>query len=110
MPFVFFETTNWSLVDNTINFNVIYLGIFCSAIAYYLYIYAMDYLGVSTTSLFLNLLPVVTVIASYFILDERINFYQIIGGALVIFSVYFANTKGRNKEEGLTQEEPVEAV
>lgn len=110
VPFVFFETTNWSLVDNTIILNVIFLGIFCSAIAYYLYIYAMDHLGVSTTSLFLNLLPVVTVIASYFILGERINLYQMIGGALVIFSVYFANTKNKKREVNLTEEKPVEVV
>lgn len=105
VPFVFFETTNWSLVNNTIILNVIYLGVFCSAIAYYMYIYAMDYLGVSTTSLFLNLLPVVTVIGSYFILGEKVNTYQIIGGALVIFAVYFVNTKEKNKEENLVKED-----
>ena len=105
VPFVFFETTNWSLVNNTIILNVIYLGVFCSAIAYYLYIYAMDHLGVSTTSLFLNLLPVVTVIGSYFILGEKVNMYQIIGGALVIFAVYFVNTKEKNLEENLVKED-----
>ncbi|WP_432407574.1 DMT family transporter [Wukongibacter sp. M2B1] len=110
IPFVFFETTNWSLIDSTIILNVVYLGIFCSAMAYYLYIYAMDYLGVSTTSLFLNLLPIVTVIASYFILDERINVYQIIGGVLVIFAVYFANTKDKKNEEKIVQEKHVKVV
>lgn len=110
MPFVFFETIKWNLVDTVIVMNVIYLGVFCSAIAYYLYIYAMGYLGVSITSLFLNLLPVITVIGGYFILKETITVYQIIGGALVIFSVYLVNTKGKNSKKDPVEEESLEML
>lgn len=88
LPFVLFEKTNWSLVNSTIILNVLYLGAFCSALGYYLYVYAMDHIGISTSSLFLNLIPIVTTIGGYFILDEKIGFSQIIGGSLVIFAVY----------------------
>lgn len=110
IPFTIFETTNWSLVDNVIILNIIFMGVFCSAIAYYFYIYAMDYLGVATTSLFLNLLPIITVIASYFILKEKISIYQIIGGALVIFSVYFVNTRDKQNKEESVEEENLEMI
>lgn len=108
--FTFFETTNLSLIDNTIVLNIIYLGVFCSAIAYYLYIYAMDCLGVSKTSLFLNLIPVVTVVASYFVLNERIDIYQIVGGSLVIFAVYYVNAKDKKKSKDLSYNESVKVV
>lgn len=110
IPLTLFETTNWSLVNNVIILNVIYMGVFCSAIAYYLYIYAMDYLGVATTSLFLNLLPAITVIGSYFILKEKISIYQIIGGVLVIFAVYLVNIKDKGTEEEPIEDENVKIV
>jgi drug/metabolite transporter (DMT)-like permease len=110
IPFAIFETTNWDLVSNVIIFNVMYLGVFCSAIAYYLYIYAMNHLGVSTTSLFLNLLPAITVVASYFILKEDITVYQIIGGVLVIFAVYLVNTGNKENKQDSMEEENLEIV
>lgn len=88
IPFSLFESTNISMISPTIIFNVLYLGIFCSAIGYYTYVYSMEHLGVSTSSLYLNMLPLVTVIASYFILDEKISSPQIIGGLLIVLSVY----------------------
>jgi len=107
IPSVFFETTNWSLMDTTIVLNIIYLGVFCSAAAYFLYIYAMDYLGVSTTSLFLNLLPIIAVIGCYFILNEKIGMNQVIGGFLVIFAVFLVNSEKIDKEIKLENEELV---
>lgn len=110
IPFAIFETTNWSLVNNVIILNVIFMGVFCSAIAYFLYIYAMDYLGVATTSLFLNLLPAIAVVGSHFILKENLTIYQIIGGALVIFAVYLVNMKNKDNEEKPIEEEKLEIV
>ncbi|SKC81321.1 DMT family transporter [Maledivibacter halophilus] len=104
IPSIFVETAKWSLVNNVIILNLLFLGIFCSAIAYYLYVYAMEHLGISTTALFLNLIPVITVVSSYFILKEKIGIYHIIGGALVVTSVYLANIKGKSGEEKLVEE------
>ena len=91
IPFALFEKTNWHLATGTIILNVVYMGVFCSALAYFLYVYSLDKLGINVSSIFLNLIPVVTVIASAFILKEVIKPMQVIGGVLVIISVTLAN-------------------
>jgi len=98
-PFTLFESTNISMINTSIILNVVYLGVFCSAIGYYTYVYAMDHLGVSTSSLYLNALPLVTVIASYFILNEKIVLTQIIGGILIVLSVYIVGYDDKKAEE-----------
>ncbi len=99
IPFVFFEKTKWNLINTTVTLNVIYLAVFCSAIAYYLYAYALNNLSVTSTSLYLNLSPLVTAVGSYFILQESITKNQIIGGIFVIISVYIVNNKTEIKKE-----------
>lgn len=110
IPFTLLETTKWSLVNNVIVLNLLFLGIFCSAIAYYLYVYAMEHLGVSATALFLNLIPVITVVSSYFILKEKIGVHQIIGGALVITAVYLVNTKKKVSKENPSEDKELKIV
>lgn len=91
IPFAFLEKIHWSLVSNVVIVNLVYLGIFCSAFGYYVYAYALDKLGANIAALFLNLIPVVTVIASCFILGEHLSYMQILGGLIVIISVTMAN-------------------
>lgn len=93
IPFIFMERTDWSTVSSSVILNIVFLGMVCSALANYLYIYAMDGLGVSLTSLFMNMVPVVTVITSFFILGESINIKQAIGGILVVLSVYLVSVE-----------------
>ncbi|MCK4260462.1 MAG: EamA family transporter [Halanaerobiales bacterium] len=109
IPFVIFETTNWNLLNHTIVLNVVYLGVFCSAVGYYLYVYSLDHLGISTSSLYLNLIPLIAIISSYFILGEMISLNQILGGILVIVSVYLVTWEGkmdtgRVVKQGLVEE------
>ncbi len=94
IPFVWFEKTQWAAVNGMVILNVIYLGLFCSAVAYYIYAYGMERLGVSASALYLNLMPMITVIASVIILHEQVFANQIWGGLLVILSVCLANLEG----------------
>lgn len=87
LPFTFFETTDWSLMNSTVLLNVAFLGVICSALGYYLYVYAMSELGVGISSLFINLIPVVTVAASVLIFGERVTLPMIFGGLMVLGSV-----------------------
>lgn len=91
VPFSLLEIGDWQPVSVAIILNVAYLGIFCSALGYYLYVYAMKKLGIGVVSLFINLIPVVTVVSSYFILGEEITTVQMAGGALIMTSVYLAS-------------------
>jgi drug/metabolite transporter (DMT)-like permease len=91
IPFAFFETWEWQSIDFFIILHLIYLGVFCSALANYLYVYAMGILGVSSVSLFINLIPVILVFGGFTILQEPVSGMQILGGVVILFSVYIAN-------------------
>jgi drug/metabolite transporter (DMT)-like permease len=91
ISFAFFETWEWQSVDYSIIIHLIYLGVFCSALANYLYVYAMRILEVSSVSLFINLIPVISVFGGFTILQEAVSGMQILGGVVILFSVYLAN-------------------
>ncbi|TCL76339.1 threonine/homoserine efflux transporter RhtA [Hydrogenispora ethanolica] len=86
-PFLFIERTDWSAVNTPIVWNLIFMGVCCSALAYYFYVYALDKLGANLTALFLNLIPFITVLAGWLILGEQLLPLQILGGLLVIAAV-----------------------
>jgi drug/metabolite transporter (DMT)-like permease len=77
--------------------HVIFLALGCSALGYWLYAYAMEALGVSTTSVFINLIPVVTVISGFLVLHERLTILQGAGAVLVLAGVYLAILPQRDK-------------
>ena len=70
--------------------NVVFLGIFCSALGYWLYAQALGTLGVGISTLFINFIPVITAIGGFFILGERLQPLQWLGAALVLAGVYLA--------------------
>ncbi len=87
IPFVLLENNNFELVTSTTILNVVLLGVFSSGVGFFAYNYAMKHLGVSKSSLFINFIPVVTIIASYFYYGSLIGVKQIMGGVLIIISV-----------------------
>jgi drug/metabolite transporter (DMT)-like permease len=55
---------------------------------YWLYSNSLEILGVSVTTVFINLIPLVTVIAGFLILGDRLMPLQWIGAVLVVGGVY----------------------
>lgn len=94
IPFAFFEQPLWGSLSWTVLAHVAYLGVFCSALGYWFYVYALQHLGVGTSSVFINLIPVVTVIAGFFALNERLASLQWWGALAVILGVYLATLQG----------------
>jgi drug/metabolite transporter (DMT)-like permease len=88
LPFAVLEYKSWGEPTLPIMLHVIFLALGCSALGYWLYAHAMETLGVSTTSVFINLIPVVTVIAGFIVLNERLTLLQGAGAALVLAGVY----------------------
>lgn len=66
---------------------LLYLGVFPSLIALLFYNIAVERLGASKASVFLNLLPVVTMTGAYFWLGEQVTLVQVAGAILVILGV-----------------------
>ncbi len=94
IPFIIPEIGRWpnlsSLSIATLA-NLVFLGVFCSAIAYFFYIYAAVRLGATFSAAMLNLIPVVTVIAGHFILQETLVWMQIFGMGLIMIAIYGLN-------------------
>jgi drug/metabolite transporter (DMT)-like permease len=96
VPFALAESRGWvGSLSLSVTLNVLYLGLLCSAAGYLLYIVAIDRLGAGASSVFLNLVPVVSVVAAFFLLGERLGGLTLSGGAVAIGGVYLATTPGR---------------
>lgn len=67
---------------------VITLGVLCSSIAFMLYATGLRELGVTRTSFYINLMPGMTAIASFFILGETLPLMKIAGIALAVAGLY----------------------
>jgi drug/metabolite transporter (DMT)-like permease len=71
-----------------------FLGVFCSGLAYIFWYDALKILPVVQVGTFLYVEPVVTVVISFFLLNERITLAGILGGSIILLGVWLVN---RNK-------------
>ncbi len=86
-PFALFEMGQWQNPSLVPCLSILYLGLMCSAITYLLYNYALKELAASQVSTFLNLVPVIGVLAAMFLLGEQIQPIQILGGGVILVGV-----------------------
>jgi drug/metabolite transporter (DMT)-like permease len=94
-PFAVAEKDRWisPLELSTASWlNVIFLGMFCSAWAYVFYIKALARLGPTLSAAFLNLIPVVTAVCGYLLLQERLTWIQVLGMILIMLALYRLNS------------------
>ncbi|HZK25793.1 MAG TPA: DMT family transporter [Oscillospiraceae bacterium] len=83
------------LLQPEVAFNLLYLGIFCSAVAYFFYLYALQKLGAAAVTSFLNLIPVFGVLGGAVLLKETLVTGQLLGGAIVIVGVSLVTMTGK---------------
>lgn len=93
IPFALIEGRGFGGLSLPIWLNVAFLGVVASAVGYWLYVVVLDRLGASRSSVFINLIPVVSIVASYFVLGERLAPLQLAGGAAAILGVYLATSR-----------------
>lgn len=94
IPFAAMERQVWTGLSTTALLNAAFLGILGSALGYWLYIIVLEHLGPGRSSVFINLIPVVSVAASYVILGERLGPLQLVGAAIAVAGVYLASGRG----------------
>ena len=75
--------TGWAMV--------LFLGLFCSGIAYVIWAQALRDMESSKVGAFLYLEPLITVIAAWFFLREEITLLMIISGLLITLGVIIVN-------------------
>ncbi len=74
---------------------ILLLAVFASTIAFVLYTHGVRQIGVTRSSAFVNLIPVLTAIFAWSLLDEVIGWQKIIG-ILIVISGLFASQYKRN--------------
>lgn len=83
-----------------------YLGIFPSFFAIIFYNRAIDMIGATQTSIFLNFMPVFTMAGAYIWLGEDITIMHIIGASAVILGVLLTTRAGNQQKERIDQSVP----
>jgi len=69
---------------------LLFLGLVASALAFLLYNFAVSRLEASEATIYVNLSPLVTVCAASLILHETLSLLQLVGGIVVLSSIYLA--------------------
>ncbi len=95
LPLALLERPAWRLGTPAVWLNILYLGLFCSALGYFLYQFALKHLGAVVLSTWLNLIPVVGAGGGIALLGERLAPLQAIGGAVVIAGVLLVSWRRR---------------
>lgn len=87
LPSLFFAPPNFQLFETKHWIHLLFLGIICSGVAYYLYVHSVDKLGLTIPNIFINFIPVVTIITNAIMFQMQIHITQIIGGLLIIITM-----------------------
>jgi drug/metabolite transporter (DMT)-like permease len=87
VPLALLEMRQWVPITLVAGLNLAYLAIFCSALANFLYVYALSALGPIAVSPYVNLIPVVGVLGGVVILGESLVWSQLVGGVVILAGV-----------------------
>lgn len=71
--------------------NLLFLAIFCSCIAYAMYIYCLQELGPTVITTYINLQPIVSLLSAKMLLNENIITYQVLGSGIIILGVFIVS-------------------
>ena len=101
LPFVLYLGLDAINAQNV--WSVLYAGMFPSLAAPLLWMLSIQYLGPNQTSIFMNLMPIVTAAIAYCWLGEQWTAYHSIGTALAILGVLLAQKKAPARVKSITE-------
>lgn len=95
LPFAFWEglTDGWPRLDGTTAITVLFLACVASFGAYLAYARVQKVLGAGPTSLIMYLIPLYNGVLAYLLLGETLEFYHLIGAALVFPGLYLTTRR-----------------
>ncbi|MGT2958970.1 hypothetical protein A9Q68_09020 [Streptococcus bovimastitidis] len=79
------------LQQSSFGMAVLYQGIACSVLAFFLSNYAISQLGVNRTASFIGVSTAVAILSGVLLLGESFTFIQILGVLLIMLGVYISN-------------------
>lgn len=107
-PFAGAQITRWGLTVNLSGLLALgFLGVFASVGAFLAFNKALGTMEASKASLFLNIIPVVSLIFGWIILGEHLNGLQAVAGVVVIGGVLLASLKSKWDEAIPKKADPV---
>lgn len=107
IPFLFvfnFELDIQKFVMPEYILNLIYLGIGASALCFVTWNYAVKVLGAVKTSVYIYMVPVITVVTSAIVLKEEITVMAAAGTGLTLIGLFLSESKFNLKKRGKTNE------
>ena len=96
LPFLFvfnFSLDVQKVIKPEYALNIIYLGLGASALCFVTWNYAVKVLGVVKTSVYIYMVPVITVATSVIVLKEEITWMALIGIVLTLIGLFLSESK-----------------
>ncbi|MBM7856028.1 drug/metabolite transporter (DMT)-like permease [Desulfohalotomaculum tongense] len=81
--------------------DLLYLGVLSSVLGFFLLNYSLSHLPAARVAVFLNLIPVVAVLAAVLFCGEQLGIRQMAGGILILFGVWGTNCFAEKTEKAL---------
>lgn len=97
IPLSLFERGSWAAPTPLSFAMILFLGVFCSAIAFLLYNAGLKKLSASSVTSMLNLVPIFGVFFSWALLGEQVALRKFLGGAIVILGVMLSLRKTKSE-------------
>jgi len=87
LPVSLLEYRSWTWVSASVWLHILYLSVICSAVCYFLYLFALAMLKPTVVASYINLIPVVGAIGGVILLNEMMDVAQILAALGVISGV-----------------------
>lgn len=107
LPFLFlfdFRLDVQKFIKPEYALNLIYLGLGASALCFVTWNYAVKVLGAVKTSVYIYIVPVITVVTSVTVLKEKITWTAAIGIGLTLIGLFLSESKLKFKKRGKQNE------
>ena len=91
IPLALMEKGDWQPIPMDGWLAMAGLAIICSALCYFLYGIALSHLSPVAISIFINLIPLVTILGGVAFLKETVTLPQMAGGLVIVASIFLVN-------------------
>lgn len=93
LPVFYFEPLHWSpevMKQPAVYLNLVFLGLVASMLCFIMWNTAVKQLGVVRTTHYIYVVPLVTLLTSAWVIDERITGVALVGSVFILSGVYLA--------------------
>lgn len=106
MPVLFLFNFEWGLerlAQPVSLFNILFLGLGASAVCFVTWNLAVKLLGAVKTSIYIYMVPVITVITSVIVLSEQVTWMSALGTVLTLAGLFISEKRQRNNDNEQTE-------